>query len=92
MQGLIVFIAGFFYVFLLGFQQQNITHEHHGKSVVTSYLLAFALVFVVQGAVHESRWWFVVLFGSGSAIGASLSILVHKWFRRPRNVIGEKYR
>lgn len=86
---MILFLSGFVYVFLLGIQQQNITHEHHGKSVVVSYLLAIATLYMVQGAAGNPLK-FVLLYGSGSAVGASLSIIVHKWFRRPRNVIGEK--
>lgn len=87
---MIIFLSGFVYVFLLGLQQQNITHEHHGKSIVVSYLLAIATLYMVQGAAQNDPLHFVLLYGTGSALGASLSIIVHKWFRRPRNVIGEK--
>ena len=86
---MILFISGFVYIFLLGIQQQNITHEHHGKSVLVSYLLAVATLYMVQGA-QQDPLHFILLYGTGSALGASLSIIVHKWFRRPRNVIGEK--
>lgn len=87
---MITFLAGFVYVFLLGFQQQNITHEMHGKSIAVSYLLALATLYVVQGAVQDDPLMFVLLYGTGSALGASLSIIIHKWFRRPRDVIGDK--
>jgi hypothetical protein len=81
---MLIFISGFIYVFLLGFQQQNITHEHHAKSVIVSYALAAAMYYLIQGIFNHPPLIFILLFGSGSALGASLSILAHKWFRRPR--------
>lgn len=83
-----VFLSGLLYVFLLGIQQQNITHKQHGWSAVTSFALAAALALVVQGAVQGRLWWFVLLYGAGSAAGASLSIIVHRrWINR--GVIGD---
>lgn len=86
---MLIFIAGFIYVFLLGFQQQNITHEHHGKSVLTSFGLSAATFYLVQGLMANDAATFILWYGSGSAIGASLSIVAHKWFRKPALAAGE---
>lgn len=73
-------LIGFLLVFLLGLQQQHITHEKHAWSAVTSYLLAAAQVLLIKEAV-VSDWLGIFWLGTGGAIGASASILVHKRLR-----------
>lgn len=74
-----LFFVGLVMVFLLGLQQQHVTHGKHGWSVATSYLLAFAQVTLIQEAV-ASDWVGVLLLGTGGAIGASASMVVHRKF------------
>lgn len=73
-------LIGFLLVFLFGLQQQHITHEKHTWSAVTSYLLAAAQVLLIKEAV-VSDWLGIFWLGTGGAIGASASILVHKRLR-----------
>lgn len=77
-----IFIAGFAWVFLLGVQQQNITGEHHIASATVSYALAFVFAILIQGMTSVSLLAFTLLYGTGSALGASLSIIFHKRFLR----------
>lgn len=72
-----LFIAGFVTVFLLGMQQQNVTHGKHGWSFVTSYLIAGAQVLMVKESV-VADWLGVLLLGTGGALGVSLSMVVHR--------------
>lgn len=86
-----VFAAGFLYIFLLGIQQQNITHALHGWSFVTCMLLSLVFALLVRNAVTADLTLFVLQYGLGSALGASLSIIIHRrWIHRRRDgVIGE---
>lgn len=80
-----VLLSSFCLVFLLGFQQQNVTHENHAASIATSFFIALAQTAFIRGAVAGDFWWTVTCLGAGGAAGASLSIVVHKRiFRRKR--------
>ncbi len=76
-----LFLVGFATIFLLGLQQQHITHERHGWSALTCYAISAAQVVFVKeagGTDMLGAFW----LGTGSALGASLSIVVHKRFMR----------
>lgn len=76
-----LFLVGFFTIFLLGLQQQHITYERHGWSALTCYALAYVQVMFVKEAGTTDllgAFW----FGTGSVIGSSLSIVVHRRFIR----------
>jgi len=78
---------GFALIFLLGLQQQHIAHENHGWSVLTSYAIAAAQVMFVQESVVTDAlgaFW----LGTGGALGASASIVVHKRFIRRKAARG----
>lgn len=86
-----LFFSSLFLVFLLGIQQQNVTHKLHGWSMVTSFAIALVQVTFIKDTVAGDYWATVLQMGAGGALGASLSIFVHtRWVCRPRNVIGEK--
>lgn len=80
-----LFISSLCMVFLLGIQQQNVTHEHHGWSLITAYLIAIAQTAFLKEAVAMDYWNAVFLLGTGGALGASLSMVVHKRFIRRRS-------
>ncbi len=87
---MIMLASSFCLVFLLGLQQQNVTHQLHGWSVVTSFAIAAAQVVFIKETVSGDYLTSILLLGAGGGLGASASILVHtRWIRRPRNVIGE---
>lgn len=78
---MILFTVGFATIFLLGLQQQHITHERHAWSALTCYAIAAAQVMFVKEAGTTDMLGTLWL-GTGSALGASLSIVVHKRFMR----------
>lgn len=85
---LMILVAGFAYIFLLGIQQQNITHENHFFSFISCYLLALTFAVLISELQNTTVLAFTFLYGTGSAIGASLSIVVHKrWMRKPDSFI-----
>ena len=87
---MILFFSALALVFLLGLQQQHITHGKHGWSAITSFAIAAAQVGFVQSTVGTDFATGVLLLGAGGALGASASMIVHRrWICRPRNVIGE---
>ena len=71
---------GFLLVFLLGLQQQNVTHEKHLWSAITSYLIAGAQVLLIKESV-ASDWAGVMWLGTGGALGASASMIAHRALR-----------
>lgn len=73
-----LFVSSFCLVFLLGLQQQNVTHEHHGWSVIISFFIAAAQVAFIKQTVITEFLAAVLSLGCGGAIGASLSIVFHK--------------
>jgi len=85
-----LFISSLFLVFLLGIQQQNVTHRMHLWSMVTSFAIAAAQVGFIKLTVAGEYLATVLQMGGGGALGASLSIFVHtRLVNRSRNVIGE---
>lgn len=89
---MVLFFSTLALVFLLGMQQQNVTHGHHGWSFITSLPIAMANVAFVKLAGVASFWEAVLPMWIGGALGASLSMVVHRRFiRRARGagVIGE---
>lgn len=74
---MMLFASSFFLVFLLGIQQQNVTHQFYWWSAVTSFAIAIAQVSFIKGTVAGDYLSTVLLMGAGGAVGASLSIYVH---------------
>ncbi len=72
-----LFISSFFTVYLLAFQQQNVTHDHYGLAAVTSFAIAAAQFFMIK-AVSNGAWHELFLMGIGGALGVTLSMFTHK--------------
>ena len=72
-----LFISSFFTVYLLAFQQQNVTHGNYGLAAVTSFAIATAQFFMIK-AVSTGQWHELILMGIGGALGVTLSMLTHK--------------
>lgn len=85
-----LFLSSLCLVFLLGMQQQHVTGGHHGWSFLTNYAIAGAQILFVQAAVASDVLLGVLQLGTGGAIGASLSMVVHRRFIRRRAVIGSE--
>lgn len=74
---MLLFFSSLCMVFLLGMQQQNVTHKHHGASVITSMGLALAQVTFIQHTAAGPFWHSALALWLGGALGASLSMVLH---------------
>ncbi len=69
-----LFLSTFATVFLLGFQQQNVTGKHYVLAGITSMLIAFAQYSMISGVAHGGSW---LLMGLGGALGVTASMWSH---------------
>ncbi len=77
-----LFISSFFTVYLLAFQQQNVTQGHYGLAAITSMAIAAAQFFMIK-AVSTGQWHELFIMGLGGSIGVTLSMLTHKkWIKK----------
>ena len=75
-------IATFLTVFLLAFQQQNVTHGHYALAAGTSFLIATAQFAMIRGVSTGAPDDFI-LMGLGGAAGVTSSMLAHRrWVKR----------
>lgn len=74
-------IAAFFLVFIRAIQQQNVIHGRYKSAAFTSYLMAFADVFIVL-LVVDKGFPVIPWIGTGGALGVTLAMYTHKrWMR-----------
>ena len=79
---MILFLIGFVSIFLLGFQQQNVTGGHYKMAFFNSMLIALSQFTLYREAV-ASDFSDVVFLALGGAIGITLSMYTHrKWRKR----------
>ena len=77
---MILFLITFVSVFLLGFQQQNVTHEKYYLAMITSFCIAFAQFTVYREAVTAGTFEWIYM-GLGGALGIVASMIIHKKLR-----------
>lgn len=77
---MILFVT-FISIFMLGFQQQNVTHGHYWMAAGTSFMIAlsqFALYkMAVAGDIYDA-----LLMGVGGAAGITASMASHRRIRK----------
>ncbi|MCK5013231.1 MAG: hypothetical protein KAS66_05385 [Candidatus Omnitrophica bacterium] len=83
------FFASFAYVALRAFQQLNVQHHKIGWAVPISYGMAYFDMFLIGtiaiNAVNlEDKVWLWFQLGTGGALGAIFSMLLHKKFRKDK--------
>lgn len=88
MTAFLVFAAQFAYIFLLGFQQQNVTGKHYALAQFTSLLLGICgyhltatVALAASGPAFGPVWWAYIAAGP---VGISVSMWVHPRLRRSR--------
>lgn len=70
-------LAGTFVsVFLKGFQHKNVIHNLYIPTAVTSYLMAFLDVMLIN-LVAKSDWSIAFASGTGAAAGMVLAMWIH---------------
>lgn len=84
--------ANFIFIFLKAFQTRNVSFEHYGWVLPTSFLMAATEVGVIGGiaitATGSSTYWelwpMIVALGVGGGSGAIASIWIHHRFIRSK--------
>lgn len=85
MEYLIIFMAGYWSVFLLGFQSRNVNHGNYAWAAGTSFLIA-QMQTTLWGALFSNlTWTSTVVYGVSGATGIVTSMYVHQRFiNKPR--------
>lgn len=79
---MLLFVSTFGMVFLMAFQQQNVIHGHFKAAFMTSFLIALAQ-FVLYKGVIAADYWGILEMGLGGGLGVTLSMMLHrKWRKR----------
>ena len=78
---MILFFIGFVSIFLLGFQQQNVTGGHYKLAFFNSMLIALSQFTLYREAV-ASEYIDVLYLALGGAIGITLSMYIHRRWRK----------
>lgn len=73
LQGVISFI----FVFLKGFQHQNVIGGKYMAAFGTSYVMAIAEVAVISFVV-QAGWWSIIPIGTGAAFGIVASMWLYR--------------
>jgi hypothetical protein len=81
---LIIFVAGFGAVFLLGFQSRSVNHGNFKAAALGSFVIAQTQT-TLWGALFANLTWSASLvYGMSGALGITASMYVHRrWFLKP---------
>lgn len=77
---MILFFTTFVGVFLLGFQQQNVSGGHYRMAAITSSAIALTQYLMIINVV-DSGWVGVLYMALGGSMGITLSMYIHKKWR-----------
>lgn len=73
-----VFAVSFLFVFIKAFQQLNVVHDAYKWILPCSMMMAACEVFVISMVATYKEWWLFIPMGMGAALGAMISMYVHK--------------
>lgn len=80
---LIVFVAGYFSTFLLGFQSRNVNYGHYVWAAATSFSIALSSTFLWSTILKDLTLVSAVVYGFSGATGITSSMYVHKrWINK----------
>ncbi len=83
-----LFLAAFATVFLLVFQQQNITHKYYVWAVLTSFGITLGQIFIIHGIAADTNIVNVTMMMLGGGTGVVASMFLHErlvaWYDRKR--------
>ena len=74
---ILLFIATFSNVFLLGFNSKNIQHSRYVSAFIVSWGITLAQYFFVKYAASDGGLIFILVSGMGGALGIVTAIFVH---------------
>lgn len=79
---LLSFFMSFIYVFLKGWQHQNVNNRHLYSVVLVSYLMCLMDAAMI-GLIIHSGWTIALVGGTGASLGMLLSFPFHdKLYKR----------
>lgn len=80
---ILIFIAGYCSVFLLGFQSRNVNHGNYGWAAITSFSIALMQT-TLWGALFKNLTWTAsIVYGLSGCLGILSSMYVHqRWIRK----------
>lgn len=83
---ILIFVAGFCSVFLLGFQSRNVNHGNYGFAAITSFLIAQMQTTLWGSLFSNLTWLSSIVYGLSGCLGIVLSMYVHQQLlnRKPR--------
>ena len=76
---MIMLVSSFFTIFLLSFQQMNVSHGHYWLAAFTSMAIAGAQYVMIVSVTAGGSW---LLMGIGGAAGVTSSMFIHKKYVR----------
>ena len=85
----IIFVAGFASVFLLGFQSRAVNHGNYKLAAGNSFLIAIMQTTLWGALFKDLSWASTIAYGFGAMLGVVSSMIVHqklmvRW-RKPEN-------
>lgn len=80
---IVAFAASLIYVFLKGWQHQNVNNRHMYSVVIVSYLMCVMDALMI-GLVIKTGWTVAIAGGTGASLGMLLAFYFHD------NVYGKK--
>ena len=83
MTHLALFLSAFFTVFLLGFQQKNVSGEHYLAAIVTSFGIGGAQIFLWR-LVPDANAGQIVATLAGGPVGIVMAMWLHPLLMRRR--------
>lgn len=88
---LLIFVAGFASVFLLGFQSRNVNHGNYAWAAGTSFLIALMQTSLWGALFANLSWEAAAVYGLSGATGITASMYIHqRWIRKPQSVDAAK--
>lgn len=88
---LVLFVATFANVFLLGFQSKNVHQSRYIMAACTSFGISLANYVFVKMAVDGNSLAFIVTSGLGGSLGIMMAIWAHDKFVGAEKVIPKKH-
>ena len=80
---LLIFVATFFTVFLLGFQSLIVNSGHVGIAMINSTLIGVAQLFLLKNIPHSGSVSEYIAYIVAGPLAVPCAIYIHKrWFKR----------
>lgn len=80
---LLIFVAGYASVFLLGFQSRAVNHGNYKMAAGNSFLIAIMQTTLWGALFKNLTWTATFVYGSSAVLGIISSMYIHqRWFTK----------